>query len=235
MEIINLSSDSDAVLKPKAKESEPKNQITDLKSGVKNPNRVNVFLDDKFSFSLDISQVVDYHLKIGAILTDAELSELKHASAYGKLYGRTLEWVLTRPRSIKETRDHLREKRFAKKLDYTDVDIEEIINKLVEKNYLSDRTFAEWFIENRFVKKGVSRRRLEQELMKKGIERDLISELLNASSRDESEEIKKMIEKKSARYDDEKLLAYLVRQGFPYDLSRELIEESKVQNPAATD
>ena len=211
------------------------NKITDLKQGVKNPDRVNVFVDGKFSFSLDLSQVVDFHLKIGQTLTDQELKELKHASEYGKLYGRTLEWVLTRPRSIRETRDHLRLKRFQKNLDYTDADIEEIIGRLVAKNYLNDRHFAEWFIENRFVKKGVSPRRLEQELAKKGIDRTLIDELLSNSTRDEASEIKKVIAKKSNKYNAEKLLAYLVRQGFSYDLSKELIAESTIPNPTATD
>ena len=211
------------------------NRITDLKQGVKNPNRVNVFVDGKFSFSLDLSQIVDFHLKIGKTLTPTELVELKRASAYGKLYGRTLEWVLTRPRSIKETRDHLRLKRFQNHLDYTDDDIEQIITKLTAKNYLDDRQFAEWFIENRFVKKGVSRRRLEQELVAKGIDRSLITESLADSSRDEATEIKKVITKKSSRYDADKLLAYLVRQGFSYELSRELIAESTAPHPAATD
>ena len=181
-----------------------------------------------------LSQVVDYHLKIGKIITPEELTELKRASEYGKLYGRTLEWVLARPRSVKETRDHLREKRFQKKLDYTDADIDQTVEKLVSKKYLDDYKFAEWFIENRFVKKGVSPRRLEQELIKKGIERSIIDELLANSSRTEAEEIKKVIAKKSAKYNDDKLLAYLVRQGFSYDLSKELILESKVQNQAAT-
>jgi len=210
-------------------------QITGLKPGVKNPNRVNVFIDGVFSFSLDLSQVVDYHLKIDKILTSEELAELKHASSYGKLYGRTLEWVLTRPRSVKETRDHLREKRFAKHLDYTDTDIAQVIEQLLAKQYLDDRKFAEWFIENRFVKKGVSPRRLEQELIKKGIDRSVIDELLASSSRDEATEIKKAIAKKSGRYTPEKLLAYLVRQGFSYDLSKELIAESTAQNPVAMD
>ena len=209
--------------------------ITDLKQGVHNPNRINVFLDHKFSFSLDLSQVVDFHLKIGKSLQPEDIEELMHASVYGKLYGNTLEWVLTRPRSLKETRDHLREKRFQKKLAYTDADIENVIEKLVIKHYLDDRKFAEWFIENRFVKKGISKLRLRQELTKKGIDKNLIDELLESSSRDEAEEIKKMIERKRKKYDQEKLLAYLVRQGFSYDLSKELILESTTQNPAATD
>lgn len=200
-------------------------QITDLKAGVRNPDRINVFIDGKFSFSLALAQVVDYHLKIGKVLSAEEIEELKHASAYGKLYGRTLEWTLMRPRSLKETRDHLRLKRFQKKLDYTDDDIEQIITKLQSKGYLDDRKFATWFIENRFVKKGISRTRLRQELAQKGIDKNLVDELLANSSRDEAEEIKKVIQKRGPRTEPQKLLAYLARHGFPFDLSRELVEE----------
>ena len=92
-------------------------KITDLKSGVRDANRVNVFINGEFYFSLDVAQVVDYRLKIGKILTPAEVSELKHASAFGKLYSSTLEWVLMRPRSIKETREHLQNKLFKLRID----------------------------------------------------------------------------------------------------------------------
>ena len=81
--------------------------VTDLKQGLKNPNRVNVFIDGKFSFSLDVAQVVDYKLKKGVAISVEKLQELKSASEFGKLYQRTLEWVLMRPRSVKETRDYV--------------------------------------------------------------------------------------------------------------------------------
>lgn len=82
-------------------------KITNLKPALKDKNRINVFVDDKFSFSLDLAQLVDFHLKIGQTLSSAELKTLQSASEFGKLYTSTLEWVLTRPRSVKETRDHL--------------------------------------------------------------------------------------------------------------------------------
>ena len=82
-------------------------QVTNIKQGIKNPNRANIFINDKFSFSLDISQIVDFKLKIGQILTLDQLQAYKSASEYGKLYQRTLEWVLVRPRSVRETRDYL--------------------------------------------------------------------------------------------------------------------------------
>ncbi|MBQ1528190.1 RecX family transcriptional regulator [Candidatus Saccharibacteria bacterium] len=228
MEIISLNSDAtENLLAPTKPIKKPikENKITDLKSGVHNQNRVNIFIDDEFAFSLDLTQVVDYHLKIGKILKPAEIEELKHASAYGKLYSRTFEWVLMRPRSIKETRDHLRLKRFQKRLDYSDADIETVIAKLTKKGYLDDRKFATWFIENRFAKKGISELRLRQELIKKGIDKNLIDELLENSPRDEAEEIKKVIQKRGAKTEPQKLLGYLVRHGFSLDLSRELVEE----------
>ena len=40
-------------------------RITDIKEAVRDKNRVNIYIDDKFFCSLDISQVVDLHLKIG--------------------------------------------------------------------------------------------------------------------------------------------------------------------------
>ena len=257
MEIINLKSDATENLLASAKPIK-ENKITDLKSGIRDQNRVNIFIDNEFAFSLDLAQVVDYHLKIGKILKPAEIEELKRASAYGKLYSQTLEWVLMRPRSIKETRDHLTQKLFKLEIDnrrraenrerlksdtvfkklardfkiktrerelYEKSDIEKIITKLIEKGYLDDRKFAEWFIENRFAKKGISEIRLRQELVKKGIDKNLIDELLENSPRNEAEEIKKVIQKRGARTEPQKLLGYLVRHGFSLDLSRELVEE----------
>ena len=82
-------------------------RITNLKQGVKNPERVNVFVDGVFSFSLDVAQVVDFKLKVGQEISEEKLAELKKASEFGKMYQRTLEWVLIRPRSVRETKDYL--------------------------------------------------------------------------------------------------------------------------------
>ena len=196
-----------------------KSIITDLKQGVKNPNRVNVFVDGKFSFSLDVSQVVDFHIKKGMEISVEQLDEYKKASEFGKLYQRALEWVLVRPRSVRETNDYLYKKVYEKKLD------KEYINKTIEKlenkKYLDDRKFAEWYVENRFVKKGISRKRLAMELMKKGISAEIIDDVLDV--RNDEEEILKIIAKKRAKYDDEKLIQYLCRQGFSYQLARDLV------------
>ncbi|MBR3230647.1 RecX family transcriptional regulator [Candidatus Saccharibacteria bacterium] len=196
-------------------------EITDMRQAVKNKNRVNVFVNQKYSFSLDVAQLVDLKLKVGAKISEAELAEYKKLSEFGKLYQRTLEWVLARPRSEKEAFDYLYKKIYEKKLDKNYIN--SIIERLKNKKYLDDERFAKYYVENRFVKKGVSRRRLEMELMKKGIKKEIIEKVLSDSVRSDEEEILKIIAKKRARYDDEKLTQYLCRQGFSYELVQNLV------------
>ena len=223
-------------------------KITDIRQGVKNPERVNVFVNGKFAFSLDIAQVVDLKIKVGKEITAEELEEYKKQSNFGKLYQRTLEWVLMRPRSIRETRDYLRRKfrnfpsdtqlrapsaskavtscAFSERPslwsseEFSELQ-QDIVSKLCSKGYLDDVKFAEYYVENRFVKKGISRKRLKMELMKKGVDAETIERVLDG--RNDEEEILKIIAKKRAKYDDEKLIAYLCRQGFPYQLVQSLV------------
>ena len=196
-------------------------KITNIKQAVKNPERANVFVDGKYEFSLDVTQLLDLKLKVGQEITLAQLSEYKKLSEYGKLYQRTLEWVLSRPRSEKETSDYLYKKIYEKKLDKEYIN--QIIEKLEKKKYLNDEAFAKWYVENRFVKKGISKKRLSLELAKKGISREIVERVLKDSGRDEKEEILKIIAKKRARYDDDKLIQYLGRQGFSYELAKDLV------------
>lgn len=214
-------------------------KITNIKQAAKNPNRANIFVDGKYTFSLDITQLSDFKLKIGQEITDAELAGYQHASFFGKLYQRTLEWVLTRPRSIRETEEYLRRKHldYLKKsadnsANFSDAiknfseDANQIIDTLIAKKYLDDYVFATYYIENRFTKKGISQKRLRLELTKKGVAKNVIDEVLSSDLRNDADEIKKLIAKKRAKYDDEKLIQYLVRQGFDFETARNSVRET---------
>ena len=245
MEIIQLGPNDTLKNPPRNNEQIEKKdlgelKVTALKQGARNLNRVNVYINNKFQFSLDITQVVDFKLKVGNIITPTQLLEYKKASEFGKLYQRTLEWVLTRPRSIKETRDYLFRKLRQKKIvdspegrkierihNLPDEDLanisDEIISRLISKKYLDDLNFAKYYAENRFVKKGISKKRLKMELIKKGISSDIVEQV--AEQRNDKEEILKIIAKKHNKYDDDKLIAYLCRQGFDYQLVQSLVRD----------
>jgi len=206
-------------------------RITALKIQVRDKDRVNVFVDGKYRFSLDISQVAELGIKNGAEYTEEELVELENESQFGKLYTRSLEYVLIRPRSQRELRDYLYRKTRDTRTKTGDVKkgvskelTERVFQRLLEKGYLDDEKFARFWVENRNVRKGSSLRKLRSELQAKGVESGIVQQVLENSERSDSDELRKVIAKKASRYDDEqKLMAYLVRQGFRYDDVKEAL------------
>ncbi len=217
------------------------NQITAIRPAVKHQNRVNIFLDGRYAFSLDISQLADHPLKIGQTLTDQQLSDLKEASDFGKLYVRTLEYTLTRPHSEQEIRQYLKKKttpqsirikdpktgewQIKPKKVYSPSLISPVLERLTQKGHIDDARFATYLIENYRTEKGTSTRRLREELRKKGIPNSIITQALNQTSRADTTEIAKILAKKRTKYaaDPQKLIAYLARQGFAYDDIREAL------------
>ena len=206
-------------------------KITDISLQTRDKNRVNVSVDGKYRFSLDVFQVGELGLKIGQDCTDEELMALEAESQFGKLYARAMEYCLARPRSIREMCDYLwRKTRSTKKrLPETGKIIERpgvkpeiaerVLARLIEKKYLDDEKFARFWLEHRFLQKGTSVRRLKLELVQKGIENDIVERLIAENIRSDDEELQKIIAKKRRKYagDEQKFIAYLVRQGFAYD------------------
>ena len=200
-------------------------KITGITAQTKNDNRVNVMVDGTFRFSLDIFQVSDLGIRIGKDYTEEELLELEAESQFGKLYGRALEYCLMRPHSAKEVREYLyrktRDTRTKTGGIKKGVPIEvthRVFERLVEKGYIDDEKFARYWVENRSVTKGASRRKLIAELRAKGVESSLVERLWQDSERSDEDELQKIIAKKRGRYpDDQKFMQYLARQGFSYD------------------
>lgn len=205
-------------------------KITGLTSQQKDPNRINVMVDGKYRFSLDISQVVLLGVKVGRECSEAELAEIEGESQFGKLYARALEYCLMRPHSAREVRDYLwRKTRETKYKSRKTGEIksregvapelaDRVFEKLVEKSYVDDEKFTRFWVENRNLTKGVSRRKLEAELRSKGVPQEIIAQQLASTDRSDDEELRKVVAKKQGKYPDrQKFLQYLARQGFSYD------------------
>lgn len=214
-------------------------KITSISAQANNPNRVNVKVDGQYRFSLDVFQITSLGIKVGREYDEAGLAALEQESQFGKLYARTLEYSLVRPRSVREIRDYLRRKTSSRKvlssrtgeikeipaLDWSIA--ERVVQRLQDKGYLDDEKFAKFWIENRFMRKGISQKKLKLELMKKGVDSSTIEQALKVYGRDEKAELNKVIAKKSSRYKEkDKLIRYLISQGFRYDDILESLRES---------
>ncbi len=207
-------------------------RVTDIKEAI-HTDRLNIYINDKFFCSLDISQVVDFKLKIGRELSEEELADLKHASEFSKFYSLALEYVFLRPHSTKEIRDYLNKKTLDRRVriknrktgeyqskvkkGYDKSLVPLVLKRLDERGYLDDERFAKLWVENRNVAKGSSIKKLRNELLQKGVSTAIIDKVLQDSDRSDEDELKKVIAKKRNRYQDQqKFIQYLLRQGFNY-------------------
>lgn len=210
-------------------------KITALKTQVRDKNRVNVFVDGKYRFSLDITQVAELGIRSGQDYSEAELVELENESQFGKLYTRALEYAFIRPRSQREMRDYLyrktrdtRTKTGAVKKGVSQELTQRVFDRLFEKGYLDDEKFARFWVENRNLRKGSSLRKLKAELSAKGVATPIVEAALGETDRSDIDELKKIVQKKASRYpDSQKLMAYLARQGFSYDDIKQVLSNDE--------
>jgi regulatory protein len=198
-------------------------KITAIKQQVKNPERVSIFVDGKYEFSLSLDELVKYKLKNNDELDKADVKKYKKISADGKLRARALEWLINRPHSEREFRDYL----YRKKTEPEQTD--SLVDEFTQKGYLDNAKFALWFTELQ-ARRGKSDRAIRAELFRKGIGKEVVDESIPKSAGEETERLKGMIEKKRrlSRYknDPQKLAKYLTSQGFSWqDVKDQLLAE----------
>ncbi len=182
-------------------------KISALKEQIKNPDRVNVFVDGSYSFSLTISEVLDAKIRVGNELNQQDVEAFKKLSSDGKIKARSYEWLLNRPHSTREFQDYLRKKRVEPEF------VERLVGYFTEKNVLSDERFSEWFTE-RAVRKHKSVRQTQNGLRSKGV-----SVQSHKVLSDDKAALRELIEKHSgkSRYADQaRFIRYLQGKGFSY-------------------
>ena len=195
-------------------------RITDIKAQVKRNDRYSIYGDGKYVFSLSENELLNSGIKIKQEYDGEELEKLQMTVVLDKAYDRSLNMISRRPRSIWEMRQYLKQK------DYDDNVIEEILNKLSNRKYLDEEKFAEAWLRDRRILKRTSKRRLQQELRAKKVSDSIIQKVLAEDEADEQDILRELIEKKrmQSRYqDDQKLIQYLIRQGFNYSDIKDLI------------
>lgn len=188
-------------------------QITKLATQVKNTDRVNVFIDGIYEFSLSLNELLEHKLKVGQELDSSQIELLKKVSTKGKLKTQTIDWLFRRPHSEQELVSYLKRK----KVDSNE--ISEIVELMKARKYQDNNSFTIWWIDQR-LSSNKSKKYITQELLTKGIKRSEIEDAFKKFSLSEEKQIENLVKKKNLtkKYPDEqKLVTYLLRQGFSYD------------------
>ena len=139
-----------------------------------------------------------------------------------------------RPRTIKETRDHLYKK--VRTTHWSHEAVDKVIDYLIELKFLDDKAFIEYLVNSRTKTKVKGIYAIKQELVKFGVEKELIDEYFSKTEINEEALAEKILASRWQRLKNlpsmkrfEKAINLLVRRGFNYDISRKTID--KLINP----
>ena len=198
-------------------------RVTSIKQQ-KNKNRVNVYLDDKFGFGIDLDNFVLLHLKIDQELTEREVAEIVKKAEFQKTWEKLLRFAMVRPRSKKEIADYFRRKQVHESMH------EKLIGKLRHLELLDDAKFAKWWVEQRQSFRPKPKRILNNELRIKGIKKEVIDQVLGEEVVDEEKMARELIEKKAykwqglpAREARQKMSQHLAGKGFSWDVIEKVV------------
>jgi len=197
--------------------------ITSLKAQKRNPERVNIYLDGRYAFSLAAIEAA--RLRRGQVLSDEDIEGLKERDSFEKAHDRALRFLSYRPRSEAEVRRYLQGKAVSPTIE------EEVIERLTRAKLLDDLAFARYWVENRESFKPRGLRMLRYELYQKGLSEDTIAQALTDLDEEESAyQVALKRGRRLAHLDQvsfrKKLGAYLLRRGFPHEVVNLAVERT---------
>ena len=199
--------------------------------------RFNIYLDGKFAFAVSAVALAKADLRIDQEISEKDIERLRNKDLKEKLHNKSLNFLSYRPRSEKEIRDYLNKKIASQKAqkfaESTEKVVEEIITKLKDQDLIDDRVFTDWWIEQRSRFRPKGRRVLWLELLRKGIKKEIIETFL-VSEEKEFDLARKAAKKKVKSYKDlepmefrQKMVAFLSRRGFNWEVIKKVLEEIK--------
>ncbi len=198
--------------------------ITKLEKG-RSGKRINVYIDDKYAFSVERNLICDNKLYEGKAIRKEEVRKIIESDFIQRYFCKILKLISRRPRSEYEIRRYLNKKSLRnKRLDRY---IDKIIKKLVENDYINDLEFAMWWVNSRLEFSPRGRYLLISELKQRGVSKEIVEKALAKILTKEKEvEIAKVLGEKKKRIlgeissikNKKKFFDFLRRKGFNYDI-----------------
>jgi regulatory protein len=197
--------------------------ITALKPQKKNKERVNVYLDGRYTFSL--TAIAAARLSRGQFLSDQEIEDLLERDSFRKAYNRALHFLSYRPRSEAEMRRYLQGKKIPPAIEV------EVMERLTSTGLLDDQAFASYWVENRESFNPRGRHALRYELRQKGLSEETIT--LALEDIDEEDSAYRALINRAGRIPPldrgsfrKKLGSFLRRRGFSYEAINAALERA---------
>jgi regulatory protein len=198
-------------------------KVTALRAGRRQGKRVNVFLDGKFTFSLEAGVAVKQGLEVGQELSEGDIEALTRADLRHRCLNTALHYLSYRLRSEAELRGRLGQRGF------DGDDVEAVIARLKEQGLVDDLAFAQFWKDNREAFRPRSRWLTKLELRQKGVANEIIDQVVADVDEEDSAyraAVSRVRSLPRADYQSfrRRLGEYLKRRGFSYQVITHTIE-----------
>lgn len=189
---------------------------------------VQLFLDGEAAVKLDAQVFLQSGLKPGDQVSDQELFELIQASDARRAQEKALYLLEYRNYSKRELTEKIARTAASREA------AQAAAGRMEELGLIDDRRFGEDYAKELFSRKGYGARRVAQELRRKGLDQELVQELVEKYGGPEQsgENIRRVLEKKYPGWqEDEKVrrraFAALQRLGYSYQEVREAMGQGE--------
>ena len=198
------------------------NKVTALRIGKGQKKRVNVFLNDRFAFSLEAEVVIKEGLQVGQELSASQIEALAKSDHFHRCLKAAIHYLGYRPRSEFEVRERL------KRRDFYDNTIKVVIAKLKEQGLVDDLDFVRFWQENRDSFSPRSQWLIRVELRQKGVADNIIDQVTEIDDDDSAYRAVLSKARHLPRSDYQgfrrRLGEYLKRRGFSYGVINHTIQ-----------
>lgn len=176
-------------------------------------DKIHVLVDGEYYFTVDRTYFAVMGIYQGKEVSREELALLGENAEKRRAYNCAVSYLSRRDHSAKELLLKLRQKGYGESAEYA-------VDKLCSEGYVDDERFARMYVRELINIKKYGRRRIEQELYRKGVDREIISFVLEEADFGE-DELCALINRKYLRLlSDEKgikkTVASLMRMGYSF-------------------
>ena len=205
--------------------------ITKIGRQKNNPERYNIYLNEQYAFAVDESTLIKFGLTKGKMLEQFEIDDITYEDEIAKAFNKALHFLSFQMRSEYEVKKKLLDLKFGEAV------VLEALRKLEKLGFLNDETYSKALLETKkkTAKKGP--RAIQQDLSKKGIDKNLQEQILNLYTNEEQMEIAMQLAEKEVRAGAKKTPAQikqkvqdlLLRKGYSYSIVSEVLDQLKLE------
>jgi len=199
--------------------------ITSAVKQKNNPDMISIYIDNKYAFSMPADEYLKLNLYERNELAEEEIKKIREEINITAAKQCGIRMLYSKDRTEFEIRQNLIRQGF-------DEDTAEgAVMQLKSMGYINDRLYAHKYISDRLKLKPKSKKALIYELQKKGIDREIITEVLDEFEMDESLIAYRITRKKFSKYDisdppiQRRIVSFLTHRGFSHEIINNVIKQ----------